>query len=360
MSLFSETMRPVGENLDFGSDYQDICLIKETQHGRLFSATRAGKRFLLKAAASDSGKDISMLKREYELTLSLSHPGLAYVFTYEASSPVGPCIVMEFVDGVTLQDFLSQKPSPARRKRVFGQLLDIIEYIHRRGIVHNDLSLSNIMITRSDGSVKLIDFGFSDDDVHYLAHSLGSTRDFASPELLSGRTVDARSDIWSLGRVMEMVFPGRYRRVVRKCTQDEPGRRYSSVAALRKAWKGFYRPVGVMLVAMAAVALGAVVYQFNQDWKTYREVVDAENQRTEMLEAYKGKIDAWYVDNIVPFRRNEYSSPQAKIDSVQSVTERYIAFLKSTLDECPESIRPAVTDYLVFKYNSDFPTEIYK
>ena len=130
-------------------------------------------------------------------------------------------LVEEYVDGRSLSEYLAEKPSLEARRRVFLQLLAVVGYLHGKGVIHNDLSPANILITRSDNDVKLIDLGYSDDDTHYLLKSLGGTREYASPELIAGGRVDARSDIWTLGRLMKDIFPRRYRRIAGKCTRED-------------------------------------------------------------------------------------------------------------------------------------------
>ncbi len=136
-----------------------------------------------------------MLKREYELSLGIVHNNIIGVYCFEADTAVGEGIVMNYVDGRTLNDFLKGNPSFELKERVFLQILDALAYIHRCGVIHNDLKPENILITRTDNDVKIIDFGLSEDDAHYLAHSMGGTRGYASPELLGRKQqVDTRSE----------------------------------------------------------------------------------------------------------------------------------------------------------------------
>jgi len=357
MSLSSETMKPVAADLDFGSDYSDVILLRQSPRGRIYSAVRAGKRFLLKAAADDRGRALAMLKREYELSLSLSHPGLAYVFTYESSSPVGPCIVMEYVDGVSLREFLQSEPSAALRRRLFAQLLDAVEYIHRRGVTHNDLSAENIIVTRSDGDVKLIDFGFADDDTHYLARTLGGTRAYASPELLEGGPTDARSDIYSLGVLMVGIFGRRYAAVSRRCRRREPSGRYDNVAALRRAWKGYFRPLHLVAAVLLAAALALFAVQFYQQRSVLRSQTALIQERGDTLAVYKSIVDDWYSSEIPQYLSSLDSIPNENARTLfyGEFMDRYNSFWSSLYSECPESVRPALTDYLVFKFNAEFP-----
>ncbi len=337
--IVSETMKPVTAPCDFGGTYSDVTLLRESPRSRLYVALRSGRRFLLKAPGSTSGHDLSMLKREYELSLTLSSPYLAYVFVYEPESPVGPCMVMEYVDGQTLDSWLLGNPDLSERRRIFSQLLDAVSYIHSRGILHNDLAPQNILITRADSNVKLIDFGFADDAVHYMDKSLGTTRDYASPELVEGRQTDVRSDIWSLGMIMRDIFGyRRYSRVSARCTRTNPSDRYPTVEALRRALSRHRRlPAVVTAVAAVAALLAGVVIAIHQhDRIDVLETIENERieQETECrseVEMLEREFDEWYdkalqtLENQVTSGADEQVIRQLKkdnLDGYQALMER--------------------------------------
>lgn len=169
----SETFRSVVDGADYASGYCLPEVFAQTSSMVLYRVRKAGKYFIIKTPKQCNGQAVAMLQREYEMSVGKSHPNIVNVFTYEPSTIVGPGIVMEYVDGVTLNEFLAGNPSPALRKRVLMQLLSAVAYIHRCGLVHNDIKPENIMITRADNSVRLIDFGLADNDAFFLARTLG-------------------------------------------------------------------------------------------------------------------------------------------------------------------------------------------
>ena len=138
------------------SSYTDFVLVRETSTSRLYRVSRKGKHFMFKTARDNSDMLKSLIKREYELSMTLTHPYIAYVFTYDSIPEIGEGIVMEYVDGCSLADFLKGNPDLGLRRRALMQLFEAVAYIHRKGIIHNDLKPENIIVTRSDNNVKII------------------------------------------------------------------------------------------------------------------------------------------------------------------------------------------------------------
>lgn len=238
MSGSSEIFTPMGENPNTSAGYSMPEVYATTSLAVLYRVSKAGKYFIIKTPKEKSGLSLAMLRREYELSIGRQHPHVANVFTFEESTVVGPGIVMEYVDGRTLTEFLAEKPSQAMRRRVFEQLLQAVAYIHRSGIVHNDIKPENILITRADNDVRLIDFGLADDDAHYLARTLGCTPLYASPELLmQEKDIDARSDIYSLGMIMHDIFANRHLRIAGRCLCAQKEKRYANAEELLAAFR---------------------------------------------------------------------------------------------------------------------------
>lgn len=234
----SETFRPVGDGADYASGYCLPEVFAQTSSMVLYRVRKAGKYFIIKTPKQCNGQAVAMLQREYEMSVGKSHPNIVNVFTYEPSTIVGPGIVMEYVDGVTLNEFLAGNPSPALRKRVLMQLLSAVAYIHRCGLVHNDIKPENIMITRADNSVRLIDFGLADNDAFFLARTLGCTPAYASPELLARKDgIDTRSDIYSLGVIIKEMFGKRYSRIASRCLYINKEQRYANADELIQAFE---------------------------------------------------------------------------------------------------------------------------
>ena len=230
----------------------------------LYRVERDGKFRVLKAIRPDlrgQHRYEALLRKEYEIGYSLDHPAIRAVYAFGHSEVLGNYIEMEWVDGCSLGEYLMKhRPDRKLSCRFLLQLCDALSYLHARQIVHRDLKPSNILVTHNGLNLKLIDFGYSDSDSHAVLKAAAGTASFAAPELLAGGPVDCHADIYSLGKIIALLLPDR-RGLVRRCTADDPARRYPDAdrvaAALRRrpaVW--IVVPVGII----AALVLAALFW----------------------------------------------------------------------------------------------------
>ena len=143
---------------------------------------------------------------------------------------MGTCIVMEWIDGITLEHWSGKK---TEGEGIFLQLLDAVHYIHAKQIVHRDLKPSNIMITHNGNHVKLIDFGLSDTDDFAILKQPAGTPGYISPEQIVFQQADIRNDIFSIGCILEKILPGKpYTTIIKRC-KAPIAQRYANVDELR-------------------------------------------------------------------------------------------------------------------------------
>ncbi|MBF6204859.1 Stk1 family PASTA domain-containing Ser/Thr kinase [Nocardia asteroides] len=181
---------------------------------------RLSRDVAIKVLRADLARDPTFylrFKREAQNAAALNHPAIVAVYdTGEAEIDGGPLpyIVMEYVDGDTLRDIVRGKgPMPPRRAmEIIADVCAALDFSHKAGIVHRDMKPANIMINRS-GAVKVMDFGIaraiadSSNPMTQTAAVIG-TAQYLSPEQARGETVDARSDVYSVGCVLFEILTG--------------------------------------------------------------------------------------------------------------------------------------------------------
>src|SRR5208282_1880076 len=139
--------------------------------------------------------------REIKVLASLNHPNIAALRT-ALTLDNQLVMIMEFVDGVTLSSRLHQGaiPPPLAVKYI-DQVLDALSYAHKQGIIHRDIKPANMMLT-PDGVVKLMDFGIAqrgDQPGLTMTNTTLGSLSYMSPEQIKGESIDARSDLYSVG-----------------------------------------------------------------------------------------------------------------------------------------------------------------
>ena len=321
----------------FSANWQDITLLQQRNHNCLYTASRYGKRYVLKGLSADCQSLTDMLllqQKEFSLGITLSHPNIAETYFLEEVADCGRCIVMEYVDGITLAEWLATNPSKSARQRVMLQLLDALEYIHSLQLVHHDLKSSNILITRNGQNVKLIDFGLSELDttnpqndsqhdiqkfgqtlqlldalkyIHSLQlvhHDLKSSNilitrngqnvkliDFGLSELdTTNPQNDIQHDIQKFGEILQLLFPSRYKSLRQQCQNG----RFANMAAIRlsiekRQRRQKYIPYIIAIIILTISALLSIhtyrLYQESEQMaQVANEYIQNQQRQEEMLE----------------------------------------------------------------------------
>jgi len=165
---------------------------------------------------SRNTRAVENLRKEAITAISLNHPNIIRLYGFHSDGDI-KFLVMEYIDGVTLEEKIFNSPS---RKltldetiKIAGQTAIALDYAHTRkpSVFHRDLKPSNIMIS-DDGTVKLLDFGIAremkDSYTRVTGQDTSGTLPYMSPQQLMGARPDASMDIYSLGAVLYECFSG--------------------------------------------------------------------------------------------------------------------------------------------------------
>ena len=296
-------------------------LLAETSFARIYRITKGGKEFLLKTPKDGNVVFLDMIRKEYQLSLQLQHPYIASVYEYAEDTPGGPGILMEYSDTRSLREFISEKPSIKLRMKVLDQLLDAVSYIHECGIVHNNLDPKDILVTKKGNNVKIIDFGLSAEDVVALGKSGRLDMGYVSPELAANsRKLDRRSDIYSLGKIIDDLFGGKFGKIVDKCTRKKAGKRFENVDQLKAAFE-----------------------KKNTPWKFFRGLLLAALILTPSYFAIRQRIDMGKTDKTIDSLRNALSESYARLDSLKLLADNELLVRDSLNDLIDRKLDDGVT-----------------
>jgi len=184
--------------------------------------TLLGKAVAIKVLSTGGPEFHERFKREARLLARVDHPGVCGVTDFGTTTEGSFFLVMELLDGTTLDRILmADRRLPVRRcLLVFKQIAEALGHCHAAGIVHRDLKPENIMLLKvpagAPPAVKVLDFGIAvsthEDPTAPRVTRTGiilGTPAFMSPEQATGRTVDARSDIYALGVMLVETLTGR-------------------------------------------------------------------------------------------------------------------------------------------------------
>ncbi len=151
-------------------------------------------------------------KNESKAIAVLSHPNIVRVYNVSFGDRL-QYIVMEYVDGITLKEYIEQQGIINWKEAVHfvGQILAALQHAHDKGIVHQDIKPQNIMLLQ-DGTIKVTDFGiarFSRSDVNTISDKAIGSVHYISPEQARGEMTDEKADIYSIGVVMYEMLTGK-------------------------------------------------------------------------------------------------------------------------------------------------------
>ena len=206
---------------------------------------------------------VRQFRREAELWAELMHPLIVALF--DAGALPRPFIVVELVPGVSALE-LARGRRPPRLDRaisIVAQVADALAFAHDHDVIHRDVAPGNVMIRRSDGAVKLTDFGLAckaGNKAATYGGNVAGTYGYMAPEVLRGEIASPLSDLYSLGALAYRLLagppeersaagaglPAGVADVIDRAQEDDPEARQPSVAEFRAELLAAHRPHRVM------------------------------------------------------------------------------------------------------------------
>src|SRR5215469_12417263 len=188
--------------------------------GRVFLAARADEQYqqfvAIKLMHADLWQSEIMLERfraERQILANLNHPNIARLLDGGMTPEGTPYLVMEYVDGVPLDEYCCEnKLSLNQKLELFLRICSAVEYAHKNLIVHRDIKPANVLVGE-DGTPKLVDFGIAKLlDAEGAAAAKATARlmtpEFASPEQLRGESITTATDVYGLGVLLYHLLSG--------------------------------------------------------------------------------------------------------------------------------------------------------
>lgn len=259
-------------DFSFSDNFTDIRMVYSSVkgHTEVFSARKALKRFALKALKHGRRDDpfyVGMLRKEFELGFRLEHPSIIRTYSFEEVAGLGPCIVLEWIDGETLESHIENQTLDEKSwRKAVAELCDALEYLEKHQIVHRDIKPSNVMLTSDGYHVKLIDFGFADSPEYGTLKVNGGTLGYTAPEQLSDSKISSTADIYAMGKILEVLpIPKnrKYRDLVSRLTSENSAARPQRAGEIKAEWNKIQggRLIGKPVIAatLAVFAIVAVV-----------------------------------------------------------------------------------------------------
>lgn len=318
-----------------GKEILNYVIVKSLGAGGMGSVYLAENKFIkgnkvaIKMINSEMANDYtrSKLREEAEILTSLNHPNIVKFINYQIDESGAMFLIMQYAEGTRLDKYIRDVTGLIVEDKIgplFEPILDAIEYAHQHNVLHRDIKPSNIIIS-PEGVPMVLDFGIS--SILNEAGELGDnklivgTPPYMCPELIKGEIVDKKSDVYSLGVMLNYMLIGRspydmsmlseqelnekivndplprmkvfypyvsdkMQRIVDKATAKDPSKRYQSCADFKRDlhravtpdhWKMVLKKVAIPGAAVLLIVSVFIFFYFNGVSKYYKDYVEIYN-----------------------------------------------------------------------------------
>lgn len=363
MDSYSEIIIEESRRADHFTDFAEISC---KGYNTLCKAKRYGKWWMLKGLKTEYRQDETyknLLQKEFDILVSLQHPYVASAYSIEDIPERGTCIVMEWIDGITLKEWNGER---AEGEAIFLQLLDAVKYIHTKQIVHRDLKPSNIMITHNGNHVKLIDFGLADADSYAILKQPAGTLGYISPEQATSRQADIRNDIYSLGCILEtMQLGNEYSPIVKRC-KSSIDKRYANVDEMkadfiaRKSGSHKHTKLYIFIALACAIILGSLSYTLLYNKEEHIDIAPEQiNEQQDTIATQPQVVTATQPQVVIPDKPK--ATPLSQTDKLISKGKKDIdkMWMESGIDTISSITAKSEAFYLFVDRSNNYITSTY-
>lgn len=276
--------------VDGKNRYHDYHQLTRHRYSILGTISGYGRRWFVKSLIpeiADSSSAIRSLKKEFEILLTLSHPGIVRAIELIDIPEVGPSIILEYIEGYTLDKV--PKMSAVQRRALALQLIDALEYLHSKGVTHGDLKPENIMVKSHPSthpSLKIIDFNLADSEEYTFDKEAGGNRKYAAPEQFDpGYRLCPSADVYSLGLLLEELNLGiTWKNAIRKSLRKNPSRRLPDASAIKLQYNNDKKNVRILISFLFLICSVLLLFVFllpsaNSENKESLTAAPATNQK---------------------------------------------------------------------------------
>ena len=296
-SFTSGPIRPLSSQ-ELGVEHlTDYELLSDSGHNLIYRAQMGGKWVVLKAAKPTEGertRNQLLLEREFEIMHRLDSIYVVQTISMVDDPQLGRAILMEYIHGRPLDKFIAENPTSTERRRVADELMEAFMFLHERQIVHGDLKPSNILITDSGNHVRLIDFGFADNEA-YIAKNIGTSPSISTEEQLPTDVLLPERDIYALGKMLALLFPHSAKPIIRRCLASDRSR-YTSVRQVRAALHRYWRLRWLLPLALALATIMAFVIVFQPSPKETVQPIEIQTDTVVVIVPAKPVVDSTWLN----------------------------------------------------------------